>query len=584
MTGEGRATQAAIALGWVDEEAPDIVHPRLREVVQRWRDGPVQPVSALWLSLLDHLRICGCFDSELSCCRLALSLFPQQSILRIRLAQVLYRVGEDDEALKILGLIPPHDPCRAEALALVLKFTHGADAVLITELETLLLESGSWSQSHADLVNALIRRGSGERGAAFLENWSGRWPLTPSNLGDLGSAALRAGLYSFARQLFMPLLLGLSRAGNSILGQFEGSISPYDATVENRILLQIESAFALPDDQLAVMPQWTGDKPPKGLRVMFLSFGDRDLPNDIAWHMAQSARLAGVDLSLYLDSAVMLACDFRGHDDDVEGRIAAMADTIRRDRPHVVIMDNCHPVTYRGLNPAVMGTLKQEIGFRLVSLMRDSHPHTAGIIAAWKPICDSVVLFDPCSPFLDDDPERKLIVIPVMAMHQQVRHGVHPGYGLMFMGSTNFLGRQALLAVLHTEDVEFNAITGEARARLAPNMEAYMDLLGQARAVLNIAAHSPEDFLVTGRVWETISIGGLLVEQSNPATDRFFTPFRHYLPWRTLEDIVHLDHFIRDHPDQASRIAREARSWAIQHYGAEQCWDTILGHAIGSRE
>jgi hypothetical protein len=313
---------------------------------------------------------------------------------------------------------------------------------------------------------------------------------------------------------------------------------------------------------------------------MFLSFGDRDLPNDMAWHMAQSAQSAGVELSLYLDSAVMLACDFRGHDEEVEAHMAKLASTIRRDRPDVVIMDNCHPITYRGLSPDLMGELKRELGFRLVSLMRDSHKYTAGILGCWKPICDSVVLFDPCSPFLKDDLDGKVIVLPVFAMHQTSGRHAQLNRGMLFMGSANFVGRQALLAVLQSEDFEFTVITGEDRAREAPHMEAYIEVLRRAGAVLNIAAHSAEDFLVTGRVWETISIGGVLVEQSNPATDCFFTPYRHYLPWRNLEDVVHLDHFIRDHPDQAARIAREAHDWALGHYGVTRCWSSLLGHAM----
>ena len=183
-----------------------------------------------------------------------------------------------------------------------------------------------------------------------------------------------------------------------------------------------------------------------------------------------------------------------------------------------------------------------------------------------------------------DDTEGKVIVLPVMAMHQTSGRAAQPDHGMLFMGSTNFLGRQALLAVLQSEDFEFSAITGEARSREAPHMAAYMELLRRARAVLNIAAHSAEDFLVTGRVWETISIGGVLVEQSNPATNCFFTPYRHYLPWRNLEDIVHLDQFIRDHPDQAARIAGEAHGWAQSHYGVKRCWSSLLGHATRDDE
>jgi hypothetical protein len=98
--------------------------------------------------------------------------------------------------------------------------------------------------------------------------------------------------------------------------------------------------------------------------------------------------------------------------------------------------------------------------------------------------------------------------------------------------------------------------------------------------VLNVSRHGPGQHLVTGRVWETVAAGALLIEQDNPATAHYFVPYRHYLPWRSIEEIVHLAHFIERRPDAIARIAGDAHAWASARYGADRFWSTLLDHAL----
>ncbi|RAU20799.1 hypothetical protein CU669_16120 [Paramagnetospirillum kuznetsovii] len=110
-----------------------------------------------------------------------------------------------------------------------------------------------------------------------------------------------------------------------------------------------------------------------------------------------------------------------------------------------------------------------------------------------------------------------------------------------------------------------------------------MAMLTGASAILNISAHSPKDHLITGRVWETLAAGALLVEQDNPSTAKFFPPYRHYLPWTNVEDIVHIAKFIKRRPDLARRVADEGHAWAKRHYGVTAFWTALLGHALRPR-
>lgn len=580
-------TTASIAMGWVYEEAPEEFHERLLPIIQIWREDGRQPGWALWRALLDDLRGIGGYDAELSACRQALILNPDRIAFRIRLGEILHRVGEDAEALVTLTATPLDSPQRAEALALIVKFglhppAGAAETAVFDALEQLLLENGGWGEQHGDLIRALAARDLPLRAAAFLRRWTDRWTIAESSLLELGVMAMLADTPALARTLFTPLWRAGGQQQQTILGDFDGTIAAYDEARDTELLRRVEAAFARPEDQLAVGALWNRNRAPAGITVMFLTFDDRELPNDLAWHMGRSAAQAGINLMLYRDSAVVLACDHRASDRHIQERVDLFAAEVERQRPDVVIVDCCHRLTLRGISPEIMAGLRARLGFRLVALMRDAHGYAILNLLPWQAVCDSMVVFEPHAAILAPEHAGRngnVIALPVMAQHEPRMPLPPPEFGMVFIGSVFFPLRQALLAILRTEAIDFTAVTGPQRARMAPDMAAYTSLLRRSEAVLNIAAHTPEDYLITGRVWETIATGGLLVEQDNPSTSTYLTPYRHYLPWRNLADIVHLAHFIRRHPEIRRRIAAEAHDWTARHYDSAKIWAALLGHA-----
>ncbi|CAA7623562.1 glycosyltransferase [Magnetospirillum sp. SS-4] len=583
MTPNDVATLAAISAGWVQDETPEPLHPGLLARIEHWRNDGALPLGALWRPILDTLRRCGCFDTEAEACRLLLSLEPDRPLFRLRLAECLHRIGRSDEAGGILSGISGPPQARAEALLLSLGMERTNPGAL-DELEGLLLADDDWSERHQGLIRHLADKGLTGRAEAFLTAWTGRWTFQPARLMDLGLMAMLAGNPAMARKLFTPLWVSAPEQMIAVIGRFDGSVPPYDDAIEAELTGRVEAAFALPDESLARLSPPGHDAAALPRRVMLLSFGDRDLVNDMAAHLAGSAQAAGIDLHLHLDTALTLPGEFRGDDAEVTRRIDAFDAALATLRPEVVIVDCASPLLLRGVNPAIMAELKHRHGFRLACMMRDSHRHCLSLLRAWLPACDAMVVFDPESPIFDSGHaprNRRVIALPVPAMHGPflAQAARTPDLGLTFAGSTAFAARLVMLSVLMTEDIPFTAVIGARRATEIPDMESYAGLLGRSAAVLNIAIHSPTDHLVTGRVWETIAAGRLLVEQANPATARFFTPWRHYLPWSNVEDIVQIARLTQRRPDLARRIGAEAHAWARRHYGAERFWNALLGHA-----
>jgi hypothetical protein len=99
---------------------------------------------------------------------------------------------------------------------------------------------------------------------------------------------------------------------------------------------------------------------------------------------------------------------------------------------------------------------------------------------------------------------------------------------------------------------------------------AYM-LRGQTgEATLNFARRMNGVCTITGRTFETLGIGGLLVQERADEIDLFFTAGRHYLRFETLTDLFDIAALLRDEPGRADDIRREGAAFFAEHYGDER--------------
>ena len=579
---------AAIASGWVEDNLSDLFADGMAEMVAGWCDHGTLPLGALWRAIGDRLHGCGCFDLEIEAYRMVLSLQPDQAFFQLRLAEMLHRSGHGEEARQVLLSIRGAEDVRCDALLALLRLedsTSTLRASLMDRAESLLSTMESWSERHGRLVDVLVAADAVERASSFLEAWTGRWPITASNLVEIGMAAFQAGKPHLARTLFTPVWASLAGGADSIIPYFDGQLPAYDDEVEGALIRRVDAAFAMDEATLSRIVLPDDPIPSPELRVMMLTFDHDSLPNDLADHFGATAAAAGVNLRLYFDRALTVPDDFQGDDREVARRLEAFAAVLRQAPPDVLLIDCVSFFPGKGLNPDMAGELKARLGFRLVCVFRDAHSHAVRDLDRWLPVADTVVTFDPSSPVLDPARaplNRKVLITPVPSDHGPFLDRCRRDLGLTFVGSVKHPGRAMPLSVLLSEDLDVTGIFGPRRAVEVPDTRAYARLLNRSRAVLNISCHGPGIYLVTGRVWETIAAGALLVEQDNPATARFFTPYRHYLPWETVADLVQIGRFVQKRPDQAARIADEAHAWAEQHYNGRRFWAAVLGHAFAS--
>jgi hypothetical protein len=94
----------------------------------------------------------------------------------------------------------------------------------------------------------------------------------------------------------------------------------------------------------------------------------------------------------------------------------------------------------------------------------------------------------------------------------------------------------------------------------------YMKGLAAGGAALNFATRLDGSRIATGRVFEAILSGALLVEEAAPEVEYYFTPNRHYLSFATLGELLALARRFRTEPERMQAIRRQGWEFFQSRY------------------
>ncbi|CAA7615576.1 glycosyltransferase [Magnetospirillum sp. SS-4] len=573
-----RGIEADSARAWIAAAAPPDMAASLGASVGEWAEGNL-PVFALWRFLGRRLGSAGLLDPARDAARRAVAAADGDPLPLAELARLDFAAGDDTAARALAERVPAGHPSRLDARLLLAEMSDRPDTGLAAEIAGLLHARPDWGDAH-ELWHRLLRRHGLEDAAGFLMGWMKACGAGPTPLMHMAQILLEGGHADQAA----PILANLWRANEDSLGPVIGrhhAAIPPDPAAEADLRHRIEAAQALPEDGLPIHPLPT---PPSRLPERVLYVGpdqtgtSPSFPNDLAQHLGDAARAAGGSMAHYADPAITGPDRPRMTDAARAGRIAAFIDHLRRTRPQVVILDCCWSPMRGDIDPAALAAVKAETGLSLLCLFRDAQEPSISLIRHWAALADGLILPDPFSPVFDAanaDLAAKALVIPIPAPFGP-EPPPQPRHGLLFIGGLGQFHRPILVGALTETGIDFTAILGTRRRELAPDLAAYAALLADSRAVLNIAVHHRDQRLITGRVWETIAAGGLLLEQTGSATPRFFQPYRHYLPWSDMADIVHACRMLAANDDLRRTIIASARDWSARHYAPARVWGALM--------
>ena len=106
-----------------------------------------------------------------------------------------------------------------------------------------------------------------------------------------------------------------------------------------------------------------------------------------------------------------------------------------------------------------------------------------------------------------------------------------------------------------------------------PIMESYLEYMraiGDSTVSINFSMRHDLSRSITGRTFETLASGALLIQETCPELDRYLIQGRHYLPFTTFRDLCGVIDFVKNKPSQAQDIRHNGTVFMREVYSDQK--------------
>ncbi len=102
--------------------------------------------------------------------------------------------------------------------------------------------------------------------------------------------------------------------------------------------------------------------------------------------------------------------------------------------------------------------------------------------------------------------------------------------------------------------------------------QEYVDLFVGYQLSVNFSQRSGGPKIVTGRTIDVLLCGGVLVEETSVDVEFFLTPWVHYVPFETIDDLAMLLPALLADPARRAALSDAGRTWAQRYFTGDYFW------------
>lgn len=326
---------------------------------------------------------------------------------------------------------------------------------------------------------------------------------------------------------------------------------------------------------------------PKGKKILFLipeyiMNSKRFIEADFKDHLLDTAVNAGAEVDFFPTDR----CSYPGASFDAilaKTELDLLSARVALFKPDVILIDGNYVPSAESLNPAWMEPLKVKHKFRVIVFIGDAWgSHWVPAADSWSEIADIVYHFAPETPIEKEGkfPE-KLYWDGYPVNERNFFSDSEKNLDISFVGTYVSALRAFWLTVALkiTNDLKLKhrLLPHKREAGVALTMEAYATVMRQSRTVLNFSTRIGPIKMMTGRTWQAISSGVVLLDESNQFTSAYFVPFVHFIPFSTSYELAYAIRFFAGNYEYARRIGEASNAFCRQYYSSTDIWSRLLG-------
>lgn len=377
---------------------------------------------------------------------------------------------------------------------------------------------------------------------------------------------------------------------NKVFGAERGDLS--DQQIWQR-LRDAQSAWSNSKKEIAardaVLRDLSGRRVFMVLRQFFLG-GSRSRDHELTQALLKSANAAGLTTGFFIVEPFRLPGALT-----LEQQCLFADELVRQIetfRPDAVVFDELgQDVDPRYLGRAalreVLTELRSKLGFKLIGIYQDAwDSNVIKSIQYAAEFADAVWYHGP-----EIQPERGAVHSATLCQmpypypdelfrNPDVSKDINAGFsgsvtGYNYLRALWFFGIQRFRIPVQL----FLTAHERNRSPGGDSIESYARFISRMKIVVNFAARTPWSSLVTGRVWESMHAGALLLEEDNSETSKYFVPFVHYVPFKSLAEVHAYLSFFERHDEARCTIVQAAQKLMDRAYSKTRIWSEILNAA-----
>lgn len=240
------------------------------------------------------------------------------------------------------------------------------------------------------------------------------------------------------------------------------------------------------------------------------------------------------------------------------------------------------PKGHTWLNPSLetLTILKNDFKLPLISIWYDSvyrmNIELAEFLSDYVDF--SIVLDSSFLHYCVRDPTRYLTLWTPQDPHLYYDIGEeNKDIPISFIGRLNKsrTGRKTRLKYLRDNGIKVFHSGGQ-REKTALSITQYADYIRRSKIGLSFPKSRSTISQITGRTFEIILSGSMLLEELNLETLRFFTPMVDYIPFYGLDDLWAKARYFMYFNDERMAIAENGRKKAEQYYSNTKFWQIVI--------
>lgn len=232
----------------------------------------------------------------------------------------------------------------------------------------------------------------------------------------------------------------------------------------------------------------------------------------------------------------------------------------------------------------VLEAARRERGIRVVETFGDAWMVPVERIS--DGLGRSIDLVHHCHPLLLqhpalDDPRVFCYFHPVVVAPPTAEAGTIPF--ACSVGSVNFANVARLVWWVEAamSDLPLRFIETEVIGVRMLSAEQYSNMLREPQVTVSLTRRLSGVHIATGRTFEVLAAGGVLVEENSVDARYFLQPGVHYLPFETFADLAELIPRLLDNADYRQGLARDGQSWVQRYFSGDWLWAGLLSRLYG---